>query len=126
MKKGIVIDPEKNGKITLRGSADDMSLRTINWLIDEGLVDSEQFVAGLSTLNPGIKAPLHVHPDSEEINVVLAGKGNFLTDEGAQPIKVGDWNFIPKGVAHSHENTGNEPFTIIWIYSPPTQAIPKG
>lgn len=126
MKRGIVIDPEKDGKITMRGNADDKSLRTINWLIEEGLVDSDQFVAGLSTLEPGITAPLHVHPDSEEINVVLEGKGNFLTDEGSQPVKVGDWNFIPKGVAHSHENTGEVPFKIVWIYSPPTKSIPKG
>lgn len=126
MKKGIVIDPAMDGKITMRGSADDKSLRTINWLIDEGLVDSDQFVAGLSTLEPGIIAPLHVHPDSEEINIVLEGRGNLLTDEGARPVKVGDWNFIPKGVSHSHENTGDVPFTIVWIYSPPTKSIPKG
>ena len=124
MKKGIVIDPVKDGKVTMRGSADDKSLREITWLIGEGMAESEQFVGGLSTLEPGIMAPLHVHPDSEEINVVLSGQGNLLTDEGAQPVKVGDWNFIPKGVAHAHENTGDEPFTIVWIYSPPTKSIP--
>jgi quercetin dioxygenase-like cupin family protein len=125
MKKGIVIDPAQDGKITMRGKTEDKSLRTINWLIEKGLVDSEQFVGGLSTLGPGIQAPLHVHPDSEEINIVLAGKGNLLTDDGAQPVKVGDWNFIPKGVAHAHENTGTDPFTIVWIYSPPTESIPQ-
>ena len=124
MKKGLVIVPAKDGKITMRGDAEDKSLRKINWLIDTGLVDSEQFVGGLSTLDPGIRAPLHVHPDSEEINVVLEGEGNLLTDEGAQPVKVGDWNFIPKGVAHAHENTGDDPFVIVWIYSPPTESIP--
>jgi quercetin dioxygenase-like cupin family protein len=124
MKKGVVIDPVRDGKITMRGNADDKSLRKITWLIEEGLVDSEQFVGGLSTLEAGIKAPIHVHPDSEEINVVLEGQGNLLTDKGAEPVKVGDWQFVPKGVPHSHENTGDTPFTIIWIYSPPTKAIP--
>ena len=126
MKKGIVIDPVKDGKVTERGNAEEKSLREITWLVGEGMVESEQFVGGLSTLPPGITAPLHVHPDSEEINVVLSGQGNLLTDDGSQPVKVGDWNFIPKGVSHSHENTGDEPFTIVWLYSPPTKSIPKG
>lgn len=126
MKKGVVIDPVKDGKVTMRGSADDNSLREITWLVGEDMVASEQFVGGLSTLPKGITAPVHVHPDSEEINVVLAGQGNLITDKGKEPVKVGDWNFIPKGVPHSHENTGDEPFTIVWIYSPPTTSIPKG
>jgi quercetin dioxygenase-like cupin family protein len=125
MMKGRVIDPEKDGKKFMRGNAEEKSLREIAWLIDKELVGSDQFVGGLSTLPPGTKAPLHTHPDAEEINVVLEGAGLFLTADGAEPIKKGDWQFIPKGVEHSHENTGDSPFTIVWLYSPPTTSVPS-
>ena len=112
MKKGIVIDPVKDGKVTMRGSAGDKSLRAITWLVGEGMAESEQFVGGLSTLEPGIRAPLHEHPDSEEINVVMTGQGNLLTDEGVQPVKVGDWNFIPRvcAIPTKTRATGRSPW----------------
>ncbi|MBW1769049.1 MAG: cupin domain-containing protein [Deltaproteobacteria bacterium] len=42
-----------------------------------------------------------------------------------QPLKTGDWQFIPKGVEHAHGNTGESPFTIVWLYSPPSKTFPK-
>jgi len=122
--KGIVMKPEKDGRKFMRGDSKDKSLREITWLIDKELVGSDQFVAGLATFPPGMTAPLHVHPDAEEINIVLEGEGNLLTPDGAQPVTKGDFQFVPKGVGHSHENTGNGPFTIVWIYSPPTKSFP--
>jgi len=123
--KGVVINPEKDGKSFDRGSVGEKSLRKIKWLIDEELVHSEQFVGGLATFPPGMAAPPHTHPDAEEINIVLEGEGTFVTPEGAKPVKIGEWQFIPKGVEHSHRNTGKEPLTIVWVYSPPTKSVPK-
>ena len=120
-----VLDPDKHGNVEMRGNAEDRSLRKIIRMIDSNLTGSEFFMGGLATFEPGVKAPLHDHPDAEEINVVVEGEGLFITDQGTQPIKPGDWQFIPKGVPHSHENTGDTPLTIIWVYSPPTSTIPK-
>lgn len=125
MKKGFVIDPQKSKKIFTVGSADGKSQREINWLIDNELVGSEQFVGGLATFSPGMTAPLHAHSDAEEINVVLEGEGKLVTPEGVSLLKKGDWQFVPKGVAHSHGNTGEGPFTIVWLYSPPSKTFPK-
>ena len=93
MKKGIVIDPKKGNKIFMMGSADEKSQREINWLIDEELVGSEQFVGGLATFYPGMTAPLHAHSDAEEINVVLEGEGKLVTPDGVSLLKKGDWQF---------------------------------
>lgn len=125
MKDAIVLDPAVDGKIVQRGSAAEKTLRKIVRMIDADLVDSDQFMGGLATFEPGIKVDSHVHPDAEEINVVMEGKGNLITDKGVKPLKVGDWQFIPKGVPHFHENTGDVPFTILWVYSPPTRTIPR-
>jgi len=125
MKDAIVLDPAVDGKIVHRGSAAEKTLRTIVRMIDADLVDSEQFMGGLATFEPGIKVDSHVHPDAEEINVVMEGKGNLITNKGVKPLKAGDWQFIPKGVPHFHENTGDVPFIILWVYSPPTRTIPR-
>jgi quercetin dioxygenase-like cupin family protein len=125
MKDAVVLDPAKDGKADIRGSIRDKSLRKIIRMIDADLLDAEQFMGGLATFEPGIKVAPHVHPDAEEVNVVLEGEGVFVTDKGKRPIREGDWQFIPKGVRHGHENTGDTPLTILWLYSPPTGTIPK-
>ena len=123
--KGIVINPKKNGKRFTRGNAEEESLREISLFIDQELVNSDQFVGGLATFPSGATAPLHAHPDAEEINIVVQGEGDFIPSDGNHFVRKGDWQFIPKGVEHSHRNTGKGPFTIVWLYSPPTKSVPK-
>jgi quercetin dioxygenase-like cupin family protein len=123
--KGIAIDPERDGKRFNRGSLDDHTLREIQWLIDEERVGSKQFVGGLATFAPGMAAPPHAHPDAEEITIVLEGEGTFITPGGEEVVKKGQWQFIPRGVEHTHKNTGTGPFVFIWIYSPATQSTPR-
>ncbi len=123
--KGIVIDPERDGQRFKRGSGEGKGLREISLLVNKELIGSEQFVGGLATFPPGVAAPPHVHPDAEEITIVWEGEGNFTTPDGTQHIKEGDWQFIPRGVEHSHKNVGKTPFTIVWLYSPPTTSAPK-
>jgi quercetin dioxygenase-like cupin family protein len=125
MKKALVIDPETWGRKFMMGTAKEKTLREIKWLIDEELVNSEQYVGGLATFLPGNAAPSHSHPDAEEINVALEGEGKLRTPNGEQLIKKGDWQFIPKGLEHCHVNSGNKPFTILWLYSPPSKSFPK-
>jgi quercetin dioxygenase-like cupin family protein len=123
--QALVLDPQKDGRLEPRGSVEEQTLRSIRLLINQELTGSEQFVGGLATFEPGTKVSLHEHPDAEEVNVVVAGSGLFVTAAGKRPLKLGDWQFIPKGVAHAHENDGTEPFTILWLYSPPTLSVPK-
>lgn len=121
----VVLDPERDGKADVRGSVDDKSLRTIIQMLGRDAIPSENFMGGLATFPPGARVECHLHPDAEEVNVVLAGEGSFLTDKGAERVRVGDWQFIPKGVRHGHENTGEVPLTILWLYSPPSSTMPK-
>lgn len=123
--KGLNLDPKTDGKKFTRGSLGEKSLRDITLLIDRESVNAEYFVGGLATFPEGMTAPAHIHPDAEEVNIVLEGEGTFITPEGEYPVKTGDFQFIPKGVEHSHSNTGKGPFTIVWLYSPPTDSAPR-
>jgi quercetin dioxygenase-like cupin family protein len=125
-KRAINIDPLKDGKMVMRGTDEEKSLREIIRMLDADILESEQFMGGLATFLPGRTEPLHVHPDAEEINIILEGEGQLITDKDVINCKTGEWQFIPKGVPHSHTNKGKAPLRFAWLYSPPTKSIPKG
>lgn len=125
-KRALNLDPAKEGKLVTRGTAEEGSLREIIRMLDADILESEQFMGGLATFVPGRTEPLHVHPDAEEINIILEGEGQLITDKDVINCKPGEWQFIPKGVPHSHTNQGTAPFRFAWLYSPPTKSVPKG
>jgi quercetin dioxygenase-like cupin family protein len=116
--------PTKDGKISMRGTIEEGSLREITRMIDDDILKVEQFKGGLAFFEPGRTEPLHVHPDAEEINIVLEGEGQLITDQEVIVCKPGDWQFIPKGVPHSHTNHTAAPFRFAWLYSPPSKFLP--
>jgi len=125
-KRALNLDPAKEGKLVMRGTAEEGSLREIIRMLDADILESEQFMGGLATFVPGRTEPMHVHPDAEEINIILEGEGQLITDKDVIDCKPGEWQFIPKGTPHSHTNQGNAPFRFAWLYSPPTKSVPKG
>jgi quercetin dioxygenase-like cupin family protein len=125
-KKALNLEPSVHGKPVMRGTAEEKSLREIIRMLDADILESEQFMGGLATFQKDITEPLHVHPDAEEINIILEGEGLLITDKDVITCKPGEWQFIPKGVPHSHSNKNAEPFRFAWLYSPPTKSVPKG
>jgi len=79
---------------------------------------SEEFMAGITVFEPGEASSYHVHPVSEEVNVVLEGMGLVVSEGEEAPFKTGDAMWVPKGVYHQHTNTGTEPLKLLWIYTP--------
>lgn len=125
-KRALNLDPAVQGKVVMRGTAEEKSLREIVRMLDADILESEQFMGGLATFTTDITEPLHVHPDAEEINIILEGEGLLITDKDVITCKPGEWQFIPKGVPHSHSNPNAAPFRFAWLYSPPTKSVPKG
>jgi quercetin dioxygenase-like cupin family protein len=123
-KRALNLDPAKHGKISMRGTIEEGSLREITRIIDEDILESEQFKGGLAHFEPGRTEPMHAHPDAEEINIILEGEGQLITDKDVIDCKPGEWQFIPKGVPHSHTNNSGKPFRFAWLYSPPSKFLP--
>jgi quercetin dioxygenase-like cupin family protein len=65
---------------------------------------SEEFMAGITVFEPGEASSYHVHPVSEEVNVVLEGSGLVVSEGEEAPFKTGDAMWVPKGVYHQHTN----------------------
>jgi quercetin dioxygenase-like cupin family protein len=79
---------------------------------------SEEFMAGITVFEPGESSSYHVHPESEEINLVLAGSGVLVSEGEEAAFEVGHAMWVPKGVHHQHKNTGDEPLRLLWVYTP--------
>jgi len=79
---------------------------------------SEEFMAGITVFEPGEASSYHVHPESEEINLVLGGSGLVVSEGEEAAFASGDAMWVPKGVHHQHKNTGVEPLKLLWVYTP--------
>lgn len=79
---------------------------------------SEEFMAGITVFEPGEESSYHVHPESEEINLVLSGSGMLVSEGEEAPFETGHAMWVPKGVYHQHRNTGDEPLKLLWVYTP--------
>lgn len=79
---------------------------------------SGEFMAGITVFEPGESSSYHVHPESEEINLVLGGSGLLVSEGEEVAFGTGQAMWVPMGVHHQHRNTGSEPLRLFWVYSP--------
>ncbi len=79
---------------------------------------SDEFMAGITIFEPGEASSYHVHPESEEINLVLSGSGLVVSEGEEAVFEPGHAMWVPKGVYHQHKNTGVEPLRLLWVYTP--------
>jgi quercetin dioxygenase-like cupin family protein len=70
-------------------------------------------------------AELHIHPDAEELVVILRGRGTFFL--GGQPhgVQAEDVIHIAPGVEHELRNTGDDMLFCLFINVPVGEALPR-
>ena len=90
-------------------------IRTIP-LVTHQSAQSPRFTTGISTYPKGSGAPLHSHNCDEQVTL-LKGVGEVEVDGSVTPLKQYDSTYIPANRVHRFTNTGDEPMTILWIYS---------
>lgn len=76
---------------------------------------------GLADFPPMKHAPAHVHEEAEEILYVLSGVGRMYFDGKPEDVEPGSCIYVPPGVEHSVENTGEEVLRVIYVFSPPVK-----
>ena len=66
------------------------------------------------SMKPGGGMPLHTNTVEHE-QYVLQGRGRIEIGPETYEVQAGDVVFIPEGVVHYYENTGDEPFEFLCI-----------
>lgn len=118
------LSPFKDGEQIWLGLDTPGMIRKVFRLVNRDLVNSKHFCAGITIFEPGEASSLHNHPGSEEIDFIIKGRGEQVSEGERTPFSEYDLIFIPEGVEHQHINTGDEPLWLLWIYSPQGE-LPK-
>ena len=70
-------------------------------------------------------AELHIHPDAEELVVILRGRGTFFLDGQPHAVQAEDVVHIAPGARHELRNTGDEMLFCLFINIPVGAALPR-
>lgn len=87
-------------------------------LVDAG-VGAKHIDVHMNILVPGgTDGAYHVHPENENVYIILRGQGRFVADGREYILRQHDVVFIPPGVKHSLSVYGSGDLALIEIYAP--------
>ena len=87
-------------------------------LIDRTTSGIELCSLAEEVLPVGAAVGRHHHRETEEIYYILRGAGRMTVSAEMRQVAAGDAIFIPRGQAHTLENTGSEPMIILLVCGP--------
>jgi quercetin dioxygenase-like cupin family protein len=85
---------------------------TVSWLIDDDHDGAPVYCLRMIEIEPGGHSPRHSHPHEHE-NFVVEGQGRVWVNDEWRSLKAGDVVFVPGGMEHTYENTGETPFKFL-------------
>ena len=68
---------------------------------------------------PGAEQRAHSHPDSEQVYVIVRGRGRMSVAGDVEEVGEGDLVFIPPATSHGIVNHGSEDLVYVSAASPP-------
>ncbi|MCA6124406.1 cupin domain-containing protein [Bradyrhizobium sp. WSM 1704] len=85
---------------------------------------STDVAAALVEVNPGHMRELHWHPNADEWQYYISGKGRmtvFAAEARARTFdyQAGDVGYVPMSMSHFIENTGSEPLRLLELFKSP-------
>ena len=87
----------------------------VRTLISEARHGSEKVMVGQTVYPPGSTHEHHLHPDAEEVVIVMSGRGWHRVGSEYYDIGPGDIVFIPANAPHSAGSDPTEPMVILWV-----------
>ncbi|HLA17770.1 MAG TPA: cupin domain-containing protein [Dehalococcoidia bacterium] len=75
---------------------------------------------------PGSRQDVHTHPDSEQVYVIVRGRGVMTVGGEEQEVSAGTLVLVPPGAGHAILNTGDEPLVFVSATAPPFEMPPEG
>ena len=75
---------------------------------------------------PGWEFRQHIHEQSEDVIICIAGRGVIRSGDSRTPFEAGDVIYVPAGVVHGTINTGDEPLVMFSCQAPPDVGLYSG
>lgn len=97
------------------------SRATMDWLVDDALVENAALSIARMTLAAGACSEGHRHPNCNEVIHLLAGMVEQAVDKERVVMAPGDTVFIPAGAFHQSRNLGPDEAVMIVAYSSGTR-----
>ncbi|MFN0059192.1 MAG: cupin domain-containing protein [Planctomycetota bacterium] len=86
------------------------------------LFESPRVLVGLNCFEPGQEHALHTHAGMDKIYHVLSGRGEFLQEHGATPMRPGAMLAAAADVPHGIRNSGDERLVVLAFLTPAPKA----
>ena len=90
-----------------------------HFLMDAGDLGSRNLTVTWVDVPPGGEQRAHSHPDSEQVYVIVRGRGRMSVAGDVEEVGEGDLVFIPPATQHGIVNDGTETLVYIAAASPP-------
>jgi mannose-6-phosphate isomerase-like protein (cupin superfamily) len=91
-------------------------------LMGKGDFGSEHLAITWVAGEPESEQQRHEHADSEQVYVIVAGRGLMFVGDERQEVDAGTLVLVPPGTPHSIRNTGQETLAHVSATSPPFAA----
>ncbi len=88
-------------------------------LLAPGQFGSQHLAVTWVEAAPRSQQPLHAHPDSEQVYVIVAGRGRMIVAGEERWVQAGTLVFIPPGAQHAIYNPGPEQLVYASAAAPP-------
>lgn len=90
----------------------------VKWLVTSETFGADQTVFGMTVFAPGSKHAIHRHPNVEEVEYLVQGRGVARVGQVDVEFEAGELTFVPADVYHGFENTSpTETAVMIWCYA---------
>ena len=90
-----------------------------HFLMDAGDLGSRNMTVTWVDVPPGAEQRAHSHPDSEQVYVIVRGRGRMSVAGDVEEVGEGDLVFIPPATQHGIVNDGTETLVYVAAASPP-------
>jgi len=100
-------------------AAEPAGFGSVHWAVREGDPDGAEQTLGLATFDAGKGNVEHIHPNCEEIVVVLEGSAEHTLGTQSTRLGPGDLIVVPRGVPHRLFNDGPATVRALVVFSSP-------
>ena len=88
-------------------------------MLGPGQFGSENLIVAWLEGEPGSRQDLHAHPSSEQVYVIVRGRGLMTIEDETREVSSGMLVYIPAGSRHAIEAVGDQQLMLVSALSPP-------